>query len=116
MAVDTLKRAQKIFPNSDFTHVYGMTETTGMFSPLQAGFRKGRGCDDQIAKIIQAIKGFQAKRMEKSVLVLLDFLKAYDIWIIFFKPIYKAFSNSCPYSINIVRKYFHDNLQPRSNT
>ena len=34
MAVDTLKRAQKIFPNSDFTHVYGMTETTGMFMSL----------------------------------------------------------------------------------
>ena len=53
-----------------------------MFSPLQAGFRKGRGCDDQIAKIIQAIeKGFQAKRMERSVLVLLDFSKAYDtVW------------------------------------
>ena len=34
MAVDTLKRAQKIFPNSNFTHVYGMTETTGMFMSL----------------------------------------------------------------------------------
>ena len=36
MAVDTLKRAQKIFPNSNFTHVYGMTETTGMFMSLDA--------------------------------------------------------------------------------
>ena len=34
MAVDTLKRAQEIFPNSNFTHVYGMTETTGMFMSL----------------------------------------------------------------------------------
>ena len=34
MAVNTLKRAQKIFPNSNFTHVYGMTETTGMFMSL----------------------------------------------------------------------------------
>ncbi len=34
MAIDTLKRAQKIFPNSNFTHVYGMTETTGMFMSL----------------------------------------------------------------------------------
>ena len=64
------------------TRLYHLAETTGMFSPLQAGFRKGRGCDDQIAKIIQAIeKGFQAKRMERSVLVLLDFSKAYDtVW------------------------------------
>ena len=34
MAIDTLMRAQKIFPNSNFTHVYGMTETTGMFMSL----------------------------------------------------------------------------------
>ena len=53
-----------------------------MFSSLQAGFRKGRGCDDQISRIIQAIEnGFQAKPMKRSVLVLLDFSKAYDtVW------------------------------------
>ena len=34
MPVDILKRAQKIFPKANFTHVYGMTETTGMFMSL----------------------------------------------------------------------------------
>ena len=64
------------------TRLYHLAETQGMFSPLQAGFRKGRGCDDQISRIIQAIEnGFQAKPMKRSVLVLLDFSKAYDtVW------------------------------------
>ena len=34
MPVDILKRAQKVFPKANFTHVYGMTETTGMFMSL----------------------------------------------------------------------------------
>ena len=59
-----------------------MIETKGWFSKLQAGFRKGRGCEDQILRLAQAIDdGFQYKPAKRSVLVLLDFSKAYDtVW------------------------------------
>ena len=41
-----------------------------------------RGCEDQIARTIQEIEdGFQCPKMERSVLVLLDFSKAFDtVW------------------------------------
>ena len=60
--------------------LYDMAETKGMLSDLQAGFRKGRGCEDQILRLVQKIDdGFQKKH--KSLLVLLDFSKAYDtVW------------------------------------
>ena len=53
-----------------------------MFSRFQAGFRKGRSCEDQITRIVQAIEdGFQQRPMQRSVLTLLDFSKAYDtVW------------------------------------
>ena len=62
--------------------LYQIAETRGMFSPLQAGFRKGRSCEDQILKVVQTIEdGFQAKSMKRSVLVQLDYSKAYDrVW------------------------------------
>ena len=62
--------------------LYHLAETNGWFNNQQAGFRKGRGCDDQAARIIQAIEdGFQQKPMLRSILVLLDFSKAYDtVW------------------------------------
>ena len=34
MPAELLKRAQKVFPETDFIHVYGMTETTCMFCAL----------------------------------------------------------------------------------
>ena len=53
-----------------------------MFSRFQAGFRKGRSCEDQITRIVQAIEdGFQQQPMKRSVLTLLDLSKAYDtVW------------------------------------
>ena len=63
--------------------LFHLAESNNWFSPLQAGFRKGRSCEDQILKITQAIEdGFHHKRPHKrSVLVLLDFSKAYDtVW------------------------------------
>ena len=62
--------------------LYHLAESHGWFNTQQAGFRKGRGCDDQAARIIQAIEdGFQHKPMLRSILVLLDFSKAYDtVW------------------------------------
>ena len=62
--------------------LYHIPETNNLFSQLQAGFRKGRSCEDQITRIVQAIDdGFQQSPMQCSVLTLLDFSKAYDtVW------------------------------------
>ena len=63
--------------------LYYLAESKGWFSALQAGFRKKRSCEDQILKIIQTIEdGFHNRpKGKKSVLVLLDFSKAYDtVW------------------------------------
>ena len=50
-----------------------------MFSRFQAGFCKGRSCEDQIICIVQTIEdGFQQRSMQRSILTLLDFSKAYD--------------------------------------
>ena len=72
----------KCFERMLAERLYHLAETKGIFDNQQAGFRKGRGCDDQIARIIQAIQdGFNEKKMKRSVLVLLDFSKAYDtVW------------------------------------
>ena len=60
--------------------LYDHGERSGCFSGLQAGFRKGRGVEDQILRITQRISdGFHNR--EKSLMTLLDFSKAYDtIW------------------------------------
>jgi hypothetical protein len=62
--------------------LYYIVESRGLISKFQASFRKGRGCEDQILKITQAIEnGFQKKKMERSLLVLLDYSSAYDtVW------------------------------------
>ena len=59
--------------------LYYIAETNNMFSQFQAGFCKGRNCEDQITRIVQAIEDdFQQRSMKRSVLTLLDFSKAYD--------------------------------------
>ena len=62
--------------------LYYIVETSGIIHKYQAGFRKGRSYEDQILKVVQAIKnGFARKEMERSLLVLLDFSSAYDtVW------------------------------------
>ena len=60
--------------------LFDLAERNNWFSGLQAGFRRSRGVEDQILRMSQRISdGFH--RREKSVMVLLDFSKAYDtIW------------------------------------
>ena len=60
--------------------LYFLAERGNWFSRLQAGFRKGRGVEDQILRMTQRISdGINA--YERSILVLLDFSKAYDtVW------------------------------------
>ena len=63
--------------------LYFEAESKGWFAPIQAGFRRGHSCADQILRVTQAIEdGFQQpKGMERSVLVLLDYSKAFDtVW------------------------------------
>ena len=62
--------------------LYYLAESRNLFNHQQAGFRKGRSCEDQILRIVQAIEdGFQQQPMHRSVIVLLDFSKAYDtVW------------------------------------
>jgi ribonuclease HI len=74
--------AVKILERIIANRLYKMAEEQGWFSHLQAGFRKGRSCEDQVLRIVQAIEnGFQQKKLERSVMVLLDYSKAYDmVW------------------------------------
>ena len=62
--------------------LYYIAETNNMSSWFQAGFHKGRSCEDQITQTAQAIEdGLQQRPMKCSVLTLLDFSKAYDtVW------------------------------------
>ena len=63
--------------------LYHIAETSNRFIKLQAGSRKGMSCEDNITRIIQKIMdGFdQEPWTHRSVLLLLDFNKAYDtVW------------------------------------
>ena len=62
--------------------LYYLAESKGWFASIQAGFRRGHSCGDQIIRITQAIEdGFQQKKMNRAVLVLLDYSKAFDtVW------------------------------------
>ena len=73
-----VKRLERIIAD----RLHYIAETNNMFSRFQAGFHKGRSCEDQITRIVQAIEdGFQQRPMQRSVLTLLDFSKAYDtVW------------------------------------
>ena len=59
-----------------------IAETNNLFSRYQAGFCKGRICEDQITWIVRATEyDFQQRPMQHSILTLLDFSKAYDmVW------------------------------------
>ena len=46
--------------------IYHLAETNNMFSKLQAGFRRGRSCEDNITRLIQKIMdGFDEKKMNR---------------------------------------------------
>ena len=62
--------------------IYYLAESNQWFSSIQAGFRRGHSCADQIIRIVQAIEdGFQQPKMNRAVLVLLDYSKAFDmVW------------------------------------
>ena len=57
-------------------------ESQKILAKCQAGFRKNRSTEEQIARIVQdAFDGLEQKKPQRSVLVLLDFSRAYDrVW------------------------------------
>ena len=80
-----------------------------MFSPFQAGFRKGQSCEDEITQIVQAIEdGFQQRPMKRSVSTLLDFSKAYDmVWKE--KPLLHMLNTGTPPTfIRWIRSFLND--------
>ena len=72
----------KLFERMFADRLIHLAETNNWLSSYQAGFRRGRSCEDQILRMVQAIDdGFQKPKMERSVLVLLDFSAAFDtVW------------------------------------
>ena len=72
----------KVLERMVANRLYHLAETNGWIHPSQAGFRKGRSCEDQITRSVQRISdGFNSKPFQRSVMVLLDFSKAYDtVW------------------------------------
>ena len=57
-------------------------ESKNLLTPHQAGFRKWRSTEDQLINLSQHISdSFQKPKMERTVLALIDFSKAYDtVW------------------------------------
>ena len=59
--------------------LYAFGESNNFFSNLQAGFRRNLSYENQILKVTQLIEdGFQKKKPERSILVLLKYSKAFD--------------------------------------
>ena len=59
-----------------------MLEDGGLLSEDQAGFRSFRSTEDQLLRLSQTVSnGFQKSPMERTVLTLVDFSRAYDtVW------------------------------------
>ena len=72
----------KTFERMIADRLYDLVESQNILSNLQAGFRRNLSCEDQILKMTQLIEdGFQGKPPKRSVLVLLDYSKAFDqVW------------------------------------
>ena len=59
--------------------LYSIAENQNWLVDQQEGFRKARCCEDQVLKLIQRISdGLQHQPAKKSVMVLLDYSKAYN--------------------------------------
>ena len=73
----------KVIERMHAERIYHLAEKNEWIADIQAGFRKGHSCTDQIIRVCQGIEdGFQQKpTFHRSVLVLLDYSKAYDtVW------------------------------------
>ena len=88
-------------------------ESQKILAKCQAGFRKNRSTEEQIARIVQdAFDGLEQKKPQRSVLVLLDFSRAYDrVWK---SALYKKMAD-CRVHGNLIRwtKSFLDDRRGR---
>ncbi len=62
--------------------LFNLARTRGWLCREQAGFRKLNSFEDQIFRITQTINdGFQADKLQRSLITLLDFSKAFGrVW------------------------------------
>ena len=62
--------------------LYFLAESKGWISDSQAGFRKQRGCEDQLIKLVHHVSdGFQTRvngKPQRTVMAMFDYSKAYD--------------------------------------
>ena len=72
----------KLLEKIIYDRLYYLAESKGWLTNLQAGFRKNRSTEDQILRFNQQISdGFQLKPAKRTVMVLLDYSKAFDqVW------------------------------------
>ena len=73
----------KVVERMHAERIYYLSEKNEWIADIQAGFRQGHSCTDQIIRVCQGIEdGFQQKpTFQRSVLCLLDYSKAYDtVW------------------------------------
>ena len=73
-----MKTLERIIHN----RLYYLAESRDWLCREQAGFRKDHGCEDQVLRITQGISdGFHQRKPLRTVMVLLDYSKAYDhVW------------------------------------
>ena len=64
------------------SRLYYLAETEEWFCKTQAGFRKQQSTEDQILRFVQNVSdGFQEKPAKRTIMVQLDYSKAYDrVW------------------------------------
>ena len=81
-AVALTSSVAKLMERAVATQLYHVLEAGKKFAPCQAGFRKGRSIEEQLARIAQdAFDWLEDKQPKRSVLALLDFKTAYDkVW------------------------------------
>ena len=71
----TAKLAERLVATRLVYHL----ESKKKLAPCQAGFRRGRSTEEQLARVTQDIfDGLEAKEPRRAALVLLDFIRAYD--------------------------------------
>jgi hypothetical protein len=67
----------KIMEHIITSNIMSHAESSGIFHPLQHGFRKGRSCETQLIEFIDDITNNMEKNKQTDVLIM-DFSKAFD--------------------------------------
>ena len=72
----------KVFERMIAARLQHLAESNNWLADQQAGFRALHSCEDQVIRLSQSVSdAFQQKPMQRTVLALLDFSKAFDqVW------------------------------------